>query len=129
MLEFSAFMGAVKPKERTDQYVVLAALYCLNAHTGTVTARQVADLLRLNLGAKAPSNVNLVLRRLSPSVEPKDKGPPLKRALTQNGLTQLRQVSGLALSAETSASDFDYDVAIICALEQGPLQAAEDLGH
>jgi nucleoside phosphorylase len=118
MIEFSAFIGAVKPRERTDPYVVLAALYCLNAHTGTVTARQVADLLDLHLGAKAPSNVPLVLRRLAPFVEPKDKGPPLKWALTQSGLIELRQLSGLALSSETSEADFDYDVAIICALEQ-----------
>ena len=118
MLEFSDFIGAVKPRERTDQYLVLAALYCLNAQVSTVTARQVTDLLQLNLGTKAPPNVNLLLRRLSPFVEPKEKGPPLKWALTQSGLTQLRELSGLALTSEASEADFDYDVAIICALEQ-----------
>jgi hypothetical protein len=45
MIDISSLMSAVKPKERTDQYVILAALFVLNAHRSPVNAKQVSDLL------------------------------------------------------------------------------------
>jgi nucleoside phosphorylase len=118
MLPFSAILSAVKRQDRTDSYAVLTALYCLGAHMEPVTARQITDLLGLNLGAKAPANVSSCLRRLDAFVEPSEKGPPLRWTLTSKGLAQLRQLSGLVLTSEQEADAFDYDVGIICALEQ-----------
>jgi len=57
MTDISVLMSAVKPRDRTDQYVVLSALFALEAHVASVTAKQITDLLKLHLGAKAPHNV------------------------------------------------------------------------
>lgn len=123
MLTLSTILSAVKPRDRTDQYAILAALYCLDAHTTSVTAKQVIDLLRLNLGKKAPKNVNASLRAYGAYVEPAEKGPPLRWSLTQKGLEQLRATSGLALATHTTDADFDRDVGVVCALEQPELDA------
>jgi len=77
MIDFSAMMSAVKPKERTDQYSVLAALFVLRAHELSVTARRVSDMLKLHLGTKAPTNVPGCLRKYTAYATPTDKGPPL----------------------------------------------------
>src|SRR6202007_2590218 len=77
MLEFSAILSAVKPKDRTDQYSILAALYHLGAHSVPVTARQINDLLTIHLGFSAPSNVNASLRSYTSFAEVADKGHPL----------------------------------------------------
>ena len=54
MYDLSKLMAAVKPRERSDQYIILSALLSLDAHISPVTAKQVGDLLRLHLGSKAP---------------------------------------------------------------------------
>ena len=127
MLEFSAIISAVKPRERTDQYQVLAALYFLGAHKGPVTAKQVSDLLKLKQGKAAPENVNACLRRYKTYVEVASQGPPLRWTLTSKGLDQLRSLSGLSLSDAATESDFDTDIAFLCALQEpefGALVAA-----
>jgi hypothetical protein len=96
--DFSTILSAVKPRERTDQYVVLAALYSLNAETTPVTAKQVKDLLKLHLVGKAPINVNACLRAYKPYVEPADPGPPLRWRLKPEGIGKLRSLSDLALT-------------------------------
>jgi nucleoside phosphorylase len=123
MLRLSTILSAVKPRERTDQYAILAALYCLDAHVAPVTAKNVTDLLDLHLGQKAPPNVNASLRAYSAYVEPAQKGPPLRWSLTPRGLEQLRAVSGLVLAAVTTHADFSTDIGIICALEQPEFDA------
>lgn len=122
MLTLSTILSAVKPRERTDQYVILSALYCLGAHTKSVTAKSVTDRLRLHLGHKAPTNVNASLRAYKAYVEP-EKGPPLRWCLTPKGLDQLRHLSGLGLARGVTESDFEIDVGIICALEQPEFDA------
>ncbi|MBK8097850.1 MAG: hypothetical protein IPK26_12125 [Planctomycetes bacterium] len=122
-IAFSTFLGAVKPRDRTDQYVVLAALFCLDAQTLPVTAKQVSDLLKLHLQGKAPTNVHASLRSYTGYVEPAEKGPPLKWSLTPKGLDQLRSQSKLALQTRSSDVDFDCDVGVICALEQPEFDA------
>src|ERR1700730_7170800 len=118
MLKLSTILSAIKPRERSDQYAILAALYCLDAHVTSVTAKKVTDLLDLHLGRKAPQNVNASLRAYDAYVEPAEKGPPLRWLLTQRGLEQLRTMSGLVLAASTTETDFGVDIGIICALEQ-----------
>ena len=118
MLEFSAILSAVKPKARSDQYKVLAALYSLNAHVTTVTAKDVTNLLRLHLGKDVPRNVHDCLRKYKAYVEPVEKGPPLRWLLTTKGLDYLRELSGLALSTISIEADFGVDIGLICALEQ-----------
>jgi hypothetical protein len=123
MLTLSTILGAVKPRERTDQYAILAALYCLGAHTTSVTAKEVINFLKLHLRSKAPQNVNASLRAYNAHVEPAEKGPPLRWSLTPKGLEQLRAVSGLELATKATEADFSTDVGIICALEQPELEA------
>jgi len=124
--EFTDFIGAVRPKERTPQYLILAALFSLRAHVHVATARQITDLLALHLGKNRPSNVSDVLRKNSTFVAPAEKGPPLKWALTSAGLERLRTLSGLALSTTSEVSSFDYDVGVLCALEQPEFSAVMD---
>jgi hypothetical protein len=85
MVDIATLLSAVKPRERADQYVVLSALFALNAHIKSVTAGQITKLLKLHLGAKIPSNVNASLRAYSAYVTPTDEGPlactPISRQL------------------------------------------------
>jgi nucleoside phosphorylase len=123
LLPFSAIINAVRPKDRTDQYKVLAALFVLNGHKTAVTAKQVSELLALHLGTKIPRNINDSLRKYSSYVEAADKGPPLKWLLTTNGLDHLRELSGLELITVRSDADFGSDIAIVCALEHPEFSA------
>jgi nucleoside phosphorylase len=123
MIEFSGFVNAVKPKARSDQYLILAAMFCLNAQSESVTARQINDLLVLRLGRKAPKNVNASLRAYGAYVEPAEKGPPLRWRLTPQGLQALREMSGLELAQGPNPNGFESDVGIICALEQPEFEA------
>jgi nucleoside phosphorylase len=123
MIDFAALQSAVKPKARTDQYVVISALYHLGGYDHPVTARKVADLLKLNLGKNAPENVSACLRAYKDYVEPVAKGPPLQWKLTSMGLDRLAELSGLALSRKVEEQAFGSDVGIICALEYPEMAA------
>lgn len=117
MKEFSTFIGAVKKSERTDQYLVLAAMYCLGSQTKPVTAGEISRILKLHLGSNVPSNVNASLRKYEGFVAPIEGGPPIKWALTNEGVTRLRTLSGLQLKSDVSSQQFDSDIGIVCALE------------
>lgn len=123
MFDVSTLISAIKPRERTDQYVVLAALYCLDAHTKSVTAKDVNDLLKLHLGTRTPSNIPGSLRKYSSYVAAADKGPPLRWKLTSKGLDHLRSLSGLALPSASDNESFKSDIGIVCALEFPELSA------
>jgi nucleoside phosphorylase len=122
MIELSALMSAVKPKDRTDQYVILSALYVLNAHLKPVTAREIGEVLRLHLGAKMPKNISASLRKYTAYVSPKHKGPPLQWGLTPMGVEHLRAITGLSLST-AQQEDFASDIGIVCALQFPELEA------
>lgn len=117
MNEFSTFLGAVKKKERTDQYLILSALYCLDAHIKPIPVSQISDLLKLHLGSNTPSNVYSSLRKYEGLVAPGHKGSPIPWSLTTLGLNRLRQLSGLQLKSVTDSKEFETDIGIICALE------------
>ena len=90
MKEFSTFIGAVKKGERTDQYLILAAMYSLGALSKAVTVKEISTLLKLHVGSNLPSNINSSLRSYSGLVSPVHKGPPIQWSLTSDGLTRLR---------------------------------------
>jgi len=123
MIDISVLISAVKPKERTDQYLILSALFVLDAHLQPVAAKQVADLLTLHLGTKIPSNINASLRAYKAYAYPAEKGPPLRWSLTDKGVEQLRTLSGLSLQLSSDADRFKSDVGIVCALEYPELEA------
>ena len=123
MPEFSAILSAVKPRHRTDQYVVLAALYFLGANETPVTSRQVTDLLKLH--KSVPSNVSASLRSYSTYVERADASTPIKWHLTTKGIDQLRKLSGLELTAAVERADYDSDIAFVCALEHPEFTALQ----
>ena len=125
MVDLSTLMGAVKPKDRTDQYVILCALFALDAHITPVNARQVSDILKLHMGAKTPQNVNASLRKYSNYVSP-HQGPPLRWSLTPKGVERLRSLSGLALSTPSDTASFKSDIGIICALQYPELAAVQN---
>ena len=125
MLEFSAILSAVKPRQRTDQYVILAALYFMGAHEASVTSRQVSDLLRLHLPNQTPSNINASLRSYSRFVELTDGAKPLRWRLTTNGIDQLRKISGLELLAKPDQGTYETDIAFVCALEHPEFTALQ----
>jgi nucleoside phosphorylase len=127
MLELSSILSAVKPKDRTDQYKILAALYALGAHNSAVTAKQVRDLLVHQVGKNnVPANVSASLRAYSAYVDPAGDGSPIMWSLTPKGLDRLRSLSGLALASPPRASDFATDVGFVCALEHPELSAVVD---
>jgi nucleoside phosphorylase len=124
MRDLSTLAGAVKPRQRTDQYKILSALFCLGADTKPVTAREVKELLTLQFGTKIPSNIGTCLRRYVACVRV-EKGPPLRWWLTPDGLSRLRELSGLALPTD-SEDDFLNDVGIVCALDHPEFDAVMD---
>lgn len=119
MLDFSSVISAVKPRERTDQYRILAALYCLGARQQPIEARKVNELLKLHFQKKVPTNVNASLRTYTGPgyVKPAAKGPPLLWLLTEKGIDHLSGMSGLTLGREADADAFETDIGVVCALE------------
>ena len=128
MLEFSAILSAVRPKQRTDQYVILAALYYLGADKIAVTARQITDLLKLHVRTALPSNVNSSLRSYTSFVELASNAKPYCWKLTRKGIDQLRDLSSLELSSLIDAVGYESDVAFVCALEHPEFSALMEAG-
>ncbi|MDO9561698.1 MAG: hypothetical protein Q7J60_08765 [Bradyrhizobium sp.] len=125
-VSFSQLLSAVKPRDRTDQYVILAALYSLNAETISVTVKQIGQVLKLHLGKKTPTNVSASLRKYGSYVEPVESGPPMRWQLKPEGTAKLRALSDLVLTATESEAVFDTDIGIICALEQPEFDAVRE---
>lgn len=118
MLKFSELISAVKPKERTTQYILLTALYSLDAHNKSIGTREVTKLLAEQLPKKQlPKNTSTSLKKYTGYVDSRLKGSQRLWSLTRKGLDRLRILSGLALESPVRASDFGTDVGIICALE------------
>ena len=124
-IEFSALLSAVKPRERTDQYKILSALFYLNAHKSSVTAKQITELLRLHFGKQKPKNVPDCLRKYKAYVEPRN-GSPLLWTLSPSGIDRLRTLSGLALTTTPDTQSFETDIGVVCALEYPELSAVVD---
>lgn len=122
-MEFASFLSAVKRKERTDQYLILSALFFLNAHKTPVTSTDIQKLLTLRLKRGVPKNISDGLRKYEAYVECVDQGPPLLWSLTSNGVKRLRTLSGLALPDFSDTQEFESDIGIICALEYPELSA------
>jgi nucleoside phosphorylase len=118
MAEFSTLLNSVKPRDRTDQHKILAALYFLNSRSAPVTAKEIRELLALHLGKNIPKNISDRLRKYSSYVEVAEKGPPLRWSITETGLEYLRASTKLDLRPTGGESDFQTDVAFICALQE-----------
>jgi nucleoside phosphorylase len=127
MLEFSAILSAVKPAQQSDQYVILAGLYFLEANKAPVTSKQIADLLRLHVSKrKFPKNISASLKSYLSLVEKADHLQPIRWKLTTKGIDRLRLLSGLELSASHEADAYNTDVGFICALEHPEFTALVD---
>jgi hypothetical protein len=75
IMEFATFLSAVKRKERTDQYLILSALFFLKAHKTPITSADIQKLLTLRLKKEVPKNIPDALRKYQAYVECVDKGP------------------------------------------------------
>lgn len=115
--DFTSLITSVKPKERTTQFKILAALYALDGIAKPSTAKEIHDLMKVHLGSTTPKYLSANLRKYSSDVRVADKGPPLKWLLTPRGFEKLRRHSGLDLTADRAADDYDFDVGVVCALE------------
>jgi nucleoside phosphorylase len=117
MSELSELVNSVSKPQRTDGFLVLAALFHLKAHATPVTKRQIEEALRLAVPKKdMPSNVGTSLSRLKGSVSLKATNPHTW-LLTKSGLTLFHSLTGLSAPAETRRDRYSTDVAFICALE------------
>lgn len=122
----SAILNAVRPRDRSDQLAVLAALFDLGAYQVPATVKDIRERLSLHLGNKTPRNISACLRKYKACVEPADKGPPLKWRLTDVGIAKLRTLTDLPLTTAAAANAFGCDIAIVCALEQPEFEAVRD---
>lgn len=125
MVEFSDILTAVKPKERTDEFVILAAMFCLNAHKAPVKTSEISTLLKLHLSKKhLPKNPVDRLRKSKSYVRPsKPDGKLLNWSLNEAGIERLRTITKLQLSTADKAEEYQSDIGIICALEHPELEA------
>jgi len=123
MIEFATLLSAVKPKERSDQYRILAALYYLKAYAAPVSAKSLRELLKLHCGKTMPASVNSSLKAYTGYVEPVASGSSSLWSLTSKGVDRLRNLSGLPLSTSAGPQAFGTDVGIVCALEHPELAA------
>lgn len=126
MEDLSTLLTAVKKSQRTEQFMVLAALYALGSFLEPVTAADVTAALNLNLGSQAPTNVSARLRDAAKYVRIASKGRPLRWALKEEGIARLRELTGLALKADTKEADHIADIGVVCALEQPEFAAVTD---
>lgn len=128
MSTFSELLALVSKNKRTDRALVLLALWCKLAVSDdtAVSTGAVADELRARLRGKAPRNVSDVLGKAAVDVERVQDGTRTPRwYLTQTGLQRL-QVLGVPASIVTQSdgvAQFDYDVALVCALHDPELTA------
>ena len=131
MLEFSELLSAAKPSQRTNQYVILSALYYLNADKAPATVREINDLLKLHIRQDRPTNISASLRSYTQFVELTSNELPQRWKLTKKGMAHLRQLTGLELSTSIDVTEFESDVAFICALEHPEFTALIDAtgGH
>ncbi|WP_342711940.1 hypothetical protein AAFG13_10300 [Bradyrhizobium sp. B124] len=123
---FSKLLSAVKPRDRTDQYLILAAMHSLGAAVTSVTVKEINQVLKLHLGSKIPQNVSAALRKYTAYVEPSEPGPPFRWRLKQEGTVRLRALSDLELVEVELDNAFKTDIGIICALEQPELEAVQE---
>jgi nucleoside phosphorylase len=121
LTDFVQLIAAVRPRERTDQYKILSALYDLGGWKNQITVKEISDLMRLHLGTDVPVNVNASLRKYTGLVKVISKGPPLTWCLCDKGLDRLRLLSGLPLPTSVDEGGYLYDVGIVCALEEPEL--------
>lgn len=95
VVSFAEFIAAVKPRNRSSQYHILAAMYVLGAGVSPVTVRQIDDLLKGHLPkSKLPADIDGSLRQYVGLVESR-KTKPVTWGLTTVGLDRLRDKSGL----------------------------------
>ncbi len=126
MPTFTEILTAVAPRDRTDSYKVLTALYCLQATHPAVTVKEIRDLCKLHLNKRTPDNISQLLRRMPALVEVADRGPPLTWKLTAKGVSELRATSKLDLSTQASTNSYQTDVGVVCALETPEFSAVMD---
>lgn len=122
MPDLTKLLYAVKKGARTDQYTVLCAMLAGGAYEKPITAAAISEALELHLRQDAPRNVPDCLRKSGPLVTPVEDGRPIKWRLTDDGVDRIRALSGLTFEVGKTDS-YEYDVAIVCALEFPELAA------
>lgn len=118
MIEYPAIISAVKPRERTTQFKILAAIYALGGAITPITVGDIKELLETHSGSKVETNISKKLREYSNYVSVAERTHPLRWKLTDRGLEQLRALSGLDLPSRRAEAQYGSDIGVICALEQ-----------
>lgn len=99
---FSEVWAAVPRGQQSNTVKVLVALLVLQAlDTATaVPASKVAELLKIKLRGKAPTNTPDALRKAGPGAEPHSNGGSgLSWSITPRGIRDLERITGLSLAA------------------------------
>ncbi|MDX2274292.1 MAG: hypothetical protein NW206_02485 [Hyphomonadaceae bacterium] len=120
-VDFSTILSTTKPKERSDEFIILGALYALKSDKSPAPVGAIKTLLDLHR-ARLPTNLSTSLRRCKAHVEP-IPGQPLRWKIKPSGIARLREITGLDLPASTDEIGFGCDVGFVCALERPELEA------
>jgi nucleoside phosphorylase len=111
----SEILATTKAKDRTDQFLILAALFALDANKTAVAPKAIKEVLELHR-ARLPANLIVSLQRLEGLVEPVS-GTPKTWLLLSAGVERLRELTGLPLPTSDADKAFLTDVGVVCALE------------
>jgi nucleoside phosphorylase len=123
---FSDLLAAVTPKKRSEQYIILAAMYDLLADSQPSAVAEINKLIKLHVTKNLPANVSARLKEYPAYVEPVASSTPKRWRLKSAGIEKLEAISGKQLKRQSEKNDFGIDVGIICALEQPEFEAVRD---
>jgi nucleoside phosphorylase len=129
-LTFPELLRKLPKGKRTGRNQVLIAMAVLGAteQEKAVESTAIIQQLKLNLGrAAVPKNVADVLRKATPYAACVSAGKrDLKWYLTGTALSTLEAMLGIELTKVSSASSYDYDLAIVCALHEPEFTAVQE---
>lgn len=122
---FSDILAAVKPAKRTDQMLILAAMYHLGATAKSVSVGDISAVFELQSIA-VPVNLSARLRKYLSLVEPTTSSPPILWRLKKAGVDRLNDMTGLSLTSPNGSNAFGIDIGFVCALEAPEFQSLRD---
>src|SRR6266571_3172526 len=124
---FAELWAKVPKNRRTDRVCVLLLLWVKSAFDAesAIPSKDLTDELRARMRANAPQNIPDVLSKASVEIERvQGSGRSSRWYLTGSGIARLQEL-GLVITprVKSSTSQFDFDVAFVCALHDPELTA------
>src|SRR5438046_1243722 len=117
---FAELWAKVPKNKRTDRICVLLVLWIKSAldPESAILTKDLTEELRARMRGNAPQNIPDVLSKASVEVERvQGSGRSSRWYLTASGIAKLHEIGlPVAERSESSTSQFDFDVAFVCAL-------------